>query len=73
MYKWAQKKEIEKPISILVGCFGAAFLFLSLAFIQQTEDVATGVFMGVLYYGYPGGFMALLAFRLLRPLKKVSN
>lgn len=66
VYKWALKKEIAKPVSILVSCYAASFVFLSLIFAPQTGSLAGGLFMGFLYYGYPGTIMSLLAFRFLR-------
>lgn len=69
LYKYAQKKQIERPVPILVGCFASAYVFLSLVFMPQTGSVLGGLFMGLLYYGYPGSLMALLGFRFLRKSK----
>ncbi len=60
-----KKKGYANPLPILLWSYLGAFVFLLLVFIPQTGSLWGGIFMGLLYYGYPGTVIAWIAFRFL--------
>lgn len=66
LWKYVQRKEIRKPLPVMLGAYGASYVILSLIFMPATGSILGGVFMGVLYYGFPGTLLALLGFKFLR-------